>query len=138
MQTGYQFVSIRNLKRIILTAELSVTKEVCLAMDSFSKEVANELDSKLLYSNITRFPSDIKELSNCTYLAVLSTSHIAISTYISKKEKYIDIEVAWCSSTDISKNYFIKLTRKYFNIKKYRYLKLNHKGEILDEDGLLD
>jgi len=135
---SYKFVSIKNLKRIILTAELSGIKDVCPILGQFSKEIADGLDSKLLCNSLTKFPSDIKGFSNCTYLAVLSTSHIAISTYVSKNEGYIDIEIAWCSSADISKNEFINIVKKYFDIKRYKYLKLDYKGEILDEDGLLD
>ena len=46
--------------------------------------------------------------------------------------------MAWCSSVDISKDEFIKLIKKHFDIKRYKYLKLDYKGRILDEDGLLD
>ena len=138
MQIDYKFVSIRNLKRIILTAELSEIKDIYSAIDSFFSEITDGLDSKLLNKTIVKYPSSVEGFPNYTYLAALSTSHIAVSTYISEKEKYIDIEMAWCSSVDISKDEFIKLIKKHFDIKRYKYLKLDYKGRILDEDGLLD
>ncbi|RDD52269.1 hypothetical protein BA065_02640, partial [Nanoarchaeota archaeon NZ13-N] len=126
---NYKFVSHSNIKRLIsiikLNNRVKINKITYLA-----KKISKTLDSNLIKSYIIYFPSKDLNKKDFTYIAIISSSHIVISSYSEDDSLYLDIDVAWCSDkiinpndmAELLKETFGKDLRKILTIKIYDYL----------------
>ncbi|MEM4773020.1 MAG: hypothetical protein QW648_03360, partial [Nanoarchaeales archaeon] len=75
------------------------------------------------------FPSKNKDFKDFTYISILSSSHIVISSYSKNFKTILDIDVAWCSNEKLDVIIIKELVKKSFgnnvkilNLKIYDYL----------------
>jgi len=132
---GYVNISFKDIKRALIIIKLK--SDIFPKLNdliNFSKDISKILESKLLDSCYTEFPSDINNNTrNYTLLFVLSTSHIAISTYFSTNEKYIDIEISWCSGANLDKDILLPIINKYFGDCEVYVKILDSHGNVIKE-----
>ncbi len=122
----HKFVTIKDLQRIVLLVE-NEEKNSSQELIPYVYELAKQLDSNVESLQWFSFPGD-----NFTLVAIISSSHIVISSYYDNKEKYLDIEIAWCSGKKVSLEEIVKITEKYVKGKVEKGLLLNYKGEIIE------
>jgi len=138
----YKPVSYKDINRLISIIEVNKNIDRYL-IDKIAESIANMLDSKILDVKIFYFPSNNNNFKDFTYIAVLSSSHVVISSYSTDEGLYLDIDVAWCSGKAVSCKEIIQLLKEAFGnhikriitIKTYDYL-----GNIIDscDDGFLN
>ena len=127
-------VNLKDITRAFIIVEIkSETYPDLNTLITFSRELSNLLNSTLLNSCYTEFPSNLDGVKNYTLLSVLSTSHIAISTYFSRDEKYIDIEVSWCSKTSLKEEELRSLVRKCFGDCRISVKVLDFLGNVIKQ-----
>ena len=127
MKEEYKIVHYYDVKRLIIQLEIEETDHILDKIKSLSKNIAKYLKSDILYENVVFFDKIYK---NFTYVAILSTSHIIVSSYINNDYKVLDIDVSWCSGVDIRRDYVYELFRKEFG-DKYKILSIKY----LDNSG---
>ena len=99
-------------------------------IDEFAEDFARILNSKLLYKKLYFFPGDFEGNKDITFVGILSTSHIVISSYTEEDGVYLDIDVAWCSGKNINNNEINELFNKYLKNYEIKAIKLlNYIGE---------
>ncbi len=109
MSQGSPVVYPRDIKHVII--EISTRKLVPLEdLLKFTKFLADLLKSQILSVNYVEF-----EEYAYTVLAVLSTSHVAISTYIVDGGLFIDVDLAWCSSVNLDEEEVRKKANEMFD-----------------------
>jgi S-adenosylmethionine/arginine decarboxylase-like enzyme len=115
MAKGYVNISFKDIRRALITIKLNDNKfpEISDIL-KFSNELVEKLNSYIITTCYAEFPSDLNGVKNYTVLSVLSTSHIAISTYFSKYERYIDLELSWCSGAELNEKTVKELAEKCF------------------------
>ncbi len=113
----YRKLSIKDVKRMLCIIKIDKIYNKSELYDFLSEELAKFLNSKILFKKTILFPEDFNGNKDLTFISVLSTSHIVISTYTEEDCTYIDLDVAWCSGKDMSKEDLEKILLKYF--KKY-------------------
>jgi len=138
----YKPVSYKDINRLISIIEVDKNIDQYL-IDKIAESIANILDSKILDVKIFYFPSNDNKFKDFTYMAVLSSSHIVISSYSTDERLYLDIDVAWCSSKTVSCKEIIQLLKEVLgnNIKRTITIKIyNYLGNITDscDDGFLN
>ncbi len=118
----YKYISPKDIQQVIigiyLSSRISVTD-----INQLADLLADLLDSENLSYTFVRFPND-----NYTLVTVLSTSHVAISTYFDdeKKEYYLDVDVVWCSGKSLDQRVLEEEIRRLFGnkIKKIEIRKI--------------
>jgi len=126
---NYKFVSHSNIKRLISIIELNNRVEIT-KITYLAKKISKTLDSNLIKSYMIYFPSKDANKKDFTYIAIISSSHIVISSYSEDGSLYLDIDIAWCSDkminpndiAELLKETFGKDLRKILTIKIYDYL----------------
>jgi len=137
----YKPISYKDINRLISIIEVDKSIEEYL-IEEIAKKISSVLDSKIVDTKIFYFPSNYNNSKDFTYISILSSSHIVISSYSSKEKLYLDIDVAWCSSKRITcrdiasvfKETLGDKLKSILTIKIYNYL-----GDIVDncDDGFL-
>jgi len=131
MKLEYKYVSVKDIQRVLFLAEIESRENLLERIKSFSQDIANRLNSKILFEKEYEFPSVQEKIKNYTYVAILSSSHIVISTYISSKEKYIDVDITWCSRINLSREEFVNIFKKYFGkIKNEKFILIDGEFNI--------
>jgi len=137
----YKPVSYKDINRLILIIEVDKSIEKHL-IEEVAKKISIYLDSNIIDTKISYFPSEDNNFKDFTYVAILSSSHIVISSYSSEGRLYLDIDVAWCSGKRATCKDIVSLLKEtlgnkiksILTIKIYDYL-----GNIIDscDEGFL-
>lgn len=123
----YKFISYKDVQRLVAIIELEKYPNYS-EINNLAKSISEYLDSVILSSFIYYFPSNTNSNNDFTYVAILSTSHIVISSYQENEKVYLDIDVAWCSGKIVNIEEFTKIFYNLFKniriitIKVYDYL----------------
>ena len=138
----YKPVSYKDINRLISIIEVDKNIDR-YSIDRIAESIANILDSKILDVKVFYFPSKDGKFKDFTYVAVLSSSHIVISSYSSDERLYLDIDVAWCSNKTVSCKEITKLIKEILgnNIKRIITIKTyDYLGNIIYscDDGFLN
>ncbi|MEM4882293.1 MAG: hypothetical protein QXN76_01990 [Nanopusillaceae archaeon] len=124
----YKYVDYRNVQRLLMLLELDRHIKI-EEISNFSKNLSENLKSKILFDYIFFFPSKNKDFKDFTYISILSSSHIVISSYSNNSKTILDIDAAWCSNKKLDVIIIKELVKKSFgnnvkilNLKIYDYL----------------
>jgi len=137
----YKPISYKDINRLILIIEVDKSINEYL-IEEITKKLSDKLDSKIVDTKIFYFPSNDNNFKDFTYVAILSSSHIVISSYSYEEKLYLDIDVVWCSGkkvackdiTSLLKETLGDKIKSILTIKIYDYL-----GNIIDncDEGFL-
>jgi S-adenosylmethionine/arginine decarboxylase-like enzyme len=130
MNKEYKRISVKDIKRLIAIVKINKNESFIYIIREFSNDLAKILNSRLLYHKIYLFPADFEGNKDITFIGILTTSHIVISSYTEEDGIYIDIDAAWCSGENLNKEKLEELIKKYFKnyeIKSFRIY--NYLGE---------
>ncbi|MEM1684471.1 MAG: hypothetical protein QW038_02395 [Nanopusillaceae archaeon] len=125
---GYKYIDYKNVQRAFMLIKLNKYLEIEKIKD-FAKKLSKKLKSEILYDYIFFFPSKNKDFKDFTYISILSSSHIVISSYSNDLEIILDIDVAWCSNEKLDNLIIKEIAESSFgndirilNLKIYDYL----------------
>ncbi len=109
----YKYVSPKDIQQVIIGIYLS-SRVSAQDLQHLADLIAKLLDSENLSYNLVPFPNE-----NYTLTAILSTSHIAISSYFNdeKREYYLDVDVVWCSGKSLDQRILEEELKKLFENK---------------------
>jgi len=131
MKHEYKIIHYYDVKRLIMQVGVKINKDIIKSAEKISKMFAEALNSEILFEKTYIFDNIYK---NFTYMAILSTSHIVISSYFNKDYKVLDIDIAWCSGVDAKLSQIDKILKEVFgdkfSILSLKYL--DYKGEELN------
>ena len=134
MTEEYKKVSIKDVKRLIMVVKFSKDQSIISEIDDFVEDFAKILNSKLLYKKTYFFPGDFEGNKDITFVGILATSHIVISSYTEEDGGYLDIDIAWCSGKNVNKEEIKNLLDKY--LKNYEIISMKMLN-FLGEESLL-
>ncbi|MDT7890746.1 MAG: S-adenosylmethionine decarboxylase [Candidatus Nanopusillus sp.] len=134
MNREYKKISVRDVKRLLTIVKISKNENFTDIIKEFSNDLAKILNSRLLYHKIYLFPADFEGNKDITFIGILTTSHIVISSYTEEDGIYIDIDAAWCSGENLNKEKFEELIKKYFKNYEIKSFKIY---DYLGEESLL-
>jgi S-adenosylmethionine/arginine decarboxylase-like enzyme len=135
MSEEYKKISIRDVKRLLMVIKFDKDHSIVDLIDEFAKDIAEILNSKILYKKTYFFPGDFEGNKDITLAGILSTSHIIISSYTEEDGIYLDIDVAWCSGKNIGKEEIKNLLDKY--LKNYEIKSIRLLNYLGNEESLL-
>jgi len=138
---SYKPITHRDISRLISIIKVDKNIKEYL-IEKLAKIIAENLNSEIVDKKIFYFPSKDNNFKDFTYIAILSSSHLVISSYSDEEETYLDIDIAWCSGKKINCKDIISMIKEVLKdkikgiltIKIYDYL-----GNIIDgcDDGFL-
>jgi len=138
---NYKPISYKDINRLISIVNVDKNIEEYL-IENLAKTIAENLNSKIIDKKVFYFPSKDGNLKDFTYIAILSSSHLVISSYSNEKETYLDIDIAWCSGKRINCKDMISIIKEALKDKIKRILTIkiyDYLGNIIDscDDGFL-
>ncbi|BFI73173.1 hypothetical protein YN1_1600 [Nanoarchaeota archaeon] len=134
MTEEYKKISIRDVKRLLLIIRCDKNQNIIDKIDELAEDIAKKINSKILYKKIYYFPGDFEGNKDITFIGILTTSHIIISSYTEEDGIYLDIDAAWCSGKDINKIDIKDVLNKYLKNYEIKSLKIL---DYIGEESLL-
>jgi len=130
MNKEYKKISVKDVKRLIAIVKINKNENFIDIIREFSNDFAKILNSRLLYHKMYLFPANFEGNKDITFIGILTTSHIVISSYTEEDGIYIDIDAAWCSGENLNKEKLGELLKKYLKNYEIKSFKIyNYLGE---------
>ncbi|BBL45754.1 hypothetical protein MJ1_0607 [Nanobdella aerobiophila] len=136
MNNEYKKISIKDVQRLLMTIKLEKNNKYLDKIENFSEELSSIINSKLLYKKIYYFPGDFEGNKDITYTAILSTSHIIISSYTEEDGIYLDIDAGWCSRERLRITKLKEILSR--NFKSFQIINIKYLDYDYNEEGFLD